>query len=803
MRTRATSTVHPPSSIVHRSDERGVALILTLAIITLVTLLVIAFAVSMRVENAASKNFNDLIKTRELAKGAIDQAVATIRQATTRPAALNYVTFPGVIYDYDGATTTRKPLYSQTAVGAPAPDPFDLNDAVNNKMWITGKGGEFPATTASQFPVGWIYVAANGATTAAAGSTLPLNAPLVGRFAFWVDDEASKINLNIAGQVPACVDALGICSDPLDVDLTRLLPNPFVFAADVESGGPYARATYPYTTIEEVKRANAGITPNIFDANRFSTTVYSDDAYYPNYNPADDLDAFGVQRRVTSALTEAIDIKNTPGTNVCLYARLSDNSTLGKIYSGGTFATKYPVVGGVDGLKQLIANVIAYQHDPQNAVDPQAFPPDGGGDPPAYLGLARTPYINEVQVQYTDNGDGTVTRKISVELYYPYSADATYTSGTGGSEDTIVVNGLPSGTPATFSTGPVPITVPANTVFNNSIPKIVFVSELPVAVSPPASITIAPATVVVNYYRNPGVHRLDCAMAALGVNNLTFTIPGFPSVGAAVYHGSEVKDPWVNELVGQWDGYDTGGGGLGNANGNFSPTASILSKAHIRAAPMKSTGELGFIHRPEPGMYLTLQPGGGGGVIPDWAILDSFTVDTAVILKPTMGRININSFINPEATDPTTPRLVPLKALLNSVGLAANAADIYLDDNPAVRSDTFGMKQLTGTPNLNGIFDTIGEVCEVPSLALGANEAAKEAAIRRIANLITVRSSTFTIWVLAQSIKDVDKNGQYNPPPANQDFVAGEVKAQAVVERYENPIGTVKFRTRYFRYLYN
>ena len=86
-------------------------------------------------------------------------------------------------------------------------------------------------------------------------------------------------------------------------------------------------------------------------------------------------------------------------------------------------------------------------------------------------------------------------------------------------------------------------------------------------------------------------------------------------------------------------------------------------------------------------------------------------------------------------------------------------------------------------------------------------DAGKEAIIRRIANLITVRSSTFTVWVMAQSIKQTPQNtsiGTFNP---TFDLITGEVKAQAVVERYESAPGattsTPKFRTRYFRYLYN
>ena len=87
-----------------------------------------------------------------------------------------------------------------------------------------------------------------------------------------------------------------------------------------------------------------------------------------------------------------------------------------------------------------------------------------------------------------------------------------------------------------------------------------------------------------------------------------------------------------------------------------------------------------------------------------------------------------------------------------------------------------------------------------------STDAAREYAIRRLANIITVRSSTFTVWVMAQSIKQVPVPttptiGLFTP---GVDQITGEVRAQAVVERYEAPVGSApKFRVRYFRYLYN
>jgi hypothetical protein len=266
----------------------------------------------------------------------------------------------------------------------------------------------------------------------------------------------------------------------------------------------------------------------------------------------------------------------------------------------------------------------------------------------------------------------------------------------------------------------------------------------------------------------------------------------------------------VNELPSQWAGYDSnlGGGSLGMQNANFSPTRDILSKAHIRGAPMQSLGELGYIHTPNPGQYLTLQPGGGAapGQIPDWAILDLFTVGNTAIPNVTRGRININSSIDPAFPNINVRRLVPLKALLNSAISPPDtvAQQIYDDTARSVGIDIYGMRN-----GRDGIFDTIGEICEAPGVADNAAlfQADREKVVRRIANLITVRSSAFTIWVMAQSIKQPPTTpaiGTYTP---GVDLITGEVRAQAVVERYESNPGNVtsvpKFRTRYFRYLYN
>jgi len=202
----------------------------------------------------------------------------------------------------------------------------------------------------------------------------------------------------------------------------------------------------------------------------------------------------------------------------------------------------------------------------------------------------------------------------------------------------------------------------------------------------------------------------------------------------------------------------------------------------MRGDKMRSIGEIGFIHTPAAWTYLRL-----AATTERRKTCDSRLGHVGHLhrrpkhcSKTTQGRININSLINPKGTDPQTQRLVPLDALLNSLGVppATLAAQIY-DDH---RVDRYGMK-LAGA---SGVFDTIGEICEIPQLAgAGTTEADKEATIRRIANLITVRSSTFTIWVLAQSIKQPPTTPTFGTFTLGTDLITSDVRAQAVVERYE------------------
>src|SRR5439155_27271282 len=64
-------------------NERGVALILSLAVLAVLLLIVIAFAVSMRTEQVAARNNSYIQTARQLADAGVNDAMYLLRLNTT------------------------------------------------------------------------------------------------------------------------------------------------------------------------------------------------------------------------------------------------------------------------------------------------------------------------------------------------------------------------------------------------------------------------------------------------------------------------------------------------------------------------------------------------------------------------------------------------------------------------------------------------------------------------------------------------------------------------------------------------
>lgn len=238
-----------------KKNQRGMTLVLALFVIVILTVLIVAVLVRSQNFSRGSKLHSNVLKARQLGYSAMGVVSARIQEATATQSGQAWASQPGAIqvYGADGKLSKVFKLYSAssdtstdavalTADLPPAnwseqPNLFvDLNAPVRRSAALffpivdprlyTGNvtsdpegfsysnsvaGTVLPSGGASEdqrlpMPVQWLYVLSNGSLAVPESDsegmvTIPgagPNAEIIGRVAFWTDDETSKVNVNTA-----------------------------------------------------------------------------------------------------------------------------------------------------------------------------------------------------------------------------------------------------------------------------------------------------------------------------------------------------------------------------------------------------------------------------------------------------------------------------------------------------------------------------------------------------------------------------------------------------------------------------
>ena len=219
--------------------DRGVALLIVLAVLVLLTVLVVGFFGRATVERAAASADFEGNRNRNLADRAAAIVQAQVDAASTQKNKA-WASQPGMVRTFkpNGTLEQAFKLYSASDMvsstvslanataelsdWATKPALFvDLNEPVTSngtKIYpilnpnATAEGFEIKSTgnitSASQpapMPVQWLYVLQDGQTVAPTGSGSNVTIagatssnPIIGRIAFWADDATSKLNINTA-----------------------------------------------------------------------------------------------------------------------------------------------------------------------------------------------------------------------------------------------------------------------------------------------------------------------------------------------------------------------------------------------------------------------------------------------------------------------------------------------------------------------------------------------------------------------------------------------------------------------------
>ena len=199
-----------------RVDTSGLALVMTLITLSIVAVLLVAFLTSMSIERQAAHAVQDAQSAKMIAQGAVAHAIDLLRTNIPDPArlaqgaqrlngapdtmsAVNWIINPGRLTIIQGSGAPQYVDLHTGAVTTP-PDPtvpdalsVDLNQPLPGQTTpvITGNFNT-GSTTPPPMRVCWVNLLSNPSSPAG-----PAN-ELVGRYAFSIDDECARINLNTA-----------------------------------------------------------------------------------------------------------------------------------------------------------------------------------------------------------------------------------------------------------------------------------------------------------------------------------------------------------------------------------------------------------------------------------------------------------------------------------------------------------------------------------------------------------------------------------------------------------------------------
>lgn len=458
----------------HPSSRSGVALILSLAFIVLVTIVIVGLMESMRTDRPAANSYFERAQAGQYAQEGVERVIALLGQGTA-DTERNWISQPGQLVigapeagsgpDERKRLQTVVPLSSGlpgAASSDPALRPPDLNLPTfrnPNEYLITNGASAIP------MPVKWVYVRKSGLLDLAeTPNTQNASDPIVGRYAYWADDESSKVNYNLAWKRggsnryplghPTKVNLMALSgltepmADAIRASITHddryenLNLGFFNTPADARRVGPDV-AEVLETHKFELTHYNHDPDTTFFNEPRFVLTTKASLAsgrpfldIYPNDTSDRARTAVGLdQAKVNVLLKKLVDsYTDSGGVQRDGYLKRTDWPMVSG--AGSSFQQKY-FNGNPDRLTQLALNIIDYVRSKEAAssditdglVAPIRGSYDAGGSftfndgsgANTYIGLSRSFLVSElgVWVDEKPNSNGNYRARFKIEVYLP------------------------------------------------------------------------------------------------------------------------------------------------------------------------------------------------------------------------------------------------------------------------------------------------------------------------------------------------------------------------------------------------
>lgn len=278
------------------SSRAGFALVLSLIILTLLAVLVVGFISSTAVDRVTARAFANKTQAQIAAETAVEAAICLLRE--------NIAQYPDSATVWETLTpkgggpqvegtmvyyADRPPLTAQTPTDTPAPKRYvlpllslgaDANgnppgavelakkaDALGTDAWTLENSVDLNRPRFAGDTQGWIGAAPDGRKPLRAKwvevkeQATPGKAPrTIARYAFWVEDESFKVNLNQLGATPRGSEKVSPGASPAEAPLQGLLRSaraPAAVDRDTFAGSVF-------------KLRNAFVGQRLFDARSFN-----------------------------------------------------------------------------------------------------------------------------------------------------------------------------------------------------------------------------------------------------------------------------------------------------------------------------------------------------------------------------------------------------------------------------------------------------------------------------------------------------------------------------------------------------
>lgn len=479
------------------SRRSGFALTITLVLMVLIAIIVVAYLVSTRIERSTSSVYANRLRAKIQADGGLAAAIHLLKDNTRYG---NYITaMPApspspasvcteIYRPTDPADTTHavkaddyvrldnaagEILISRaTASSSPGPDPRPTPEPIPTPLAasspFTVTAPTFSANSSYDFnqivtvgptPGRLVQPSPSPAPPPAYGEWVNVrdaNSQLIGRYAFFIEDESMKVNVNYAGNnVAGSNMRVNDLSTPLpastpasqiqEIDPAAILPaaaNRTTADTNLNNlGSAGSRLSTRLTLGLLGEWSNA---PNAFPNYSHLTTASSED---------DNTTARGWQRLDLNALTSGIS-----GNPAKVAAATKIANWIRDAWTGSTSIANlqdYQMFGDDWSRKQIAANIVDYATSDNTPTDMGDIIPSGFGIAVPVIGFKKMPYLSGVNIvyqasnsTYPGSGVGTfsVTLKMRIQFQFQnmYEAALDLANAMGNTtQSRIEVKGIP------------------------------------------------------------------------------------------------------------------------------------------------------------------------------------------------------------------------------------------------------------------------------------------------------------------------------------------------------------------------